>query len=79
MGGLLQNTHHPELLQLLVAFDEERTFPVSRPVAVAFTSPACRNTNISYGKAQTFLGFEQGIFSFGPRTGGGGGFVWICA
>lgn len=35
------NTHHPELLQFLVAFDEERTLPVSRPVAVAFTSPTC--------------------------------------
>lgn len=40
-----QQTHHSELLQFLVAFDEERTFSVSCPVAVAFASPACGGGN----------------------------------
>ncbi len=38
-------THHSELLQFLVAFDEERTLLVSRPVAVAFASPTCSKGN----------------------------------
>lgn len=35
-------THHPELLKLLVAFDEERALSVSCPVTIALASPACR-------------------------------------
>lgn len=36
-------THHSELLQFLVALDEEGTLLVACPVPVAFTSPACRH------------------------------------
>lgn len=45
-----EQTHHPELLQFLVAFDEERTLPISCPVAVALASPTCskkQKTNIN--------------------------------
>lgn len=35
------HAHHSELLQFLVAFDEEGTLPVSCPVAVTFASPTC--------------------------------------